>query len=98
MGQVKKVLTEEEKRRWREREATKTREAVVPENPFELLDEYQAAKLLRCSVYKLRRDRWAGGGVPFVKFRGAVRYRRTDIDSDIAARVRRSTSDHGQAV
>lgn len=75
------------------RESARVRAAVIPENPLELLDEFQTAKLVKCSVFKLRRDRWAGGGIPFVKFHGAVRYRRVDIDAAIAARVRRSTSD-----
>lgn len=71
--------------------------AIIPEDPTVLLDEYQAAKIMGCSVHKLRRDRWAGGGVQYVKLsdHGTVRYRRIDIDTQIAARIRRSTSDTG---
>lgn len=91
------MQTTQQKRQRREQEATRAREAIIPDSPVELLNEYQAAKLLSCSVHKLRRDRWAGGGVPFVKFSGSVRYRRADIDAYVEARVRRSTSDQGAA-
>lgn len=67
--------------------------SVIPDDPRQNLDEYQAAKILGVSVHKLRRDRWAGGGIPFVKLGGSVRYRRMDIDSVIASSLRRSTSD-----
>lgn len=65
-----------------------------------LLDEHEGAELTGMSVHWFRRKRWAGGGIPFIKIgdgpKGAVRYRREDIDAFIAARVRRSTSDPGQ--
>lgn len=72
-------------------------DARIPDDPHELLTEYQAAKLLGCSVHKMRRDRWAGGGVQYVKLSdgGAVRYRRSDLDARITSRIRRSTSDSG---
>jgi len=64
-----------------------------------LLDEKKTAELLGMSVHWLRRKRWEGGGVPFIRIgdgpKGAVRYRLEDIDSYVAARVRRSTSDKG---
>ena len=62
-----------------------------------LLSEKQTAEIIGCSVHKLRRDRCAGGGIPFVKLndKGAVRYRAEDIEQFIASRVRRSTSDQG---
>lgn len=69
--------------------------AIIPVDPQANLDEFQLAKLLKVSVYKLRRDRWAGGGCPFVALGGAVRYRRADIDAYMSDRVRRSTSDQG---
>lgn len=64
-----------------------------------LLSETETAKILGVSVHKLRRDRWAGGGLPFIKLSegGAVRYREEDIEAKIESSVRRSTSDHGQA-
>jgi predicted DNA-binding transcriptional regulator AlpA len=61
-----------------------------------LLTEREAAELIGMSVHWLRRKRWAGGGIPFIKIGdgpvGAVRYRREDIDTFIAGRVRKSTS------
>lgn len=69
--------------------------------PSPLLDEHQTAELTGMSVHWLRRKRWAGGGIPFIKIgegpKGAVRYRREDVEQFIASRVRRSTSDPGQA-
>jgi len=90
------MQTTQQKQQRRGQEAARTREAVIPDSPLELLNEYQTAKLLGCSVHTLRRDRWAGGGIPFVKLSAAVRYRRADIDAFIEMRVRRSTSDTGK--
>lgn len=99
MTKSKRPLTEEEKKQRRDREKSKALDAVIPDDPRVNLDEYQTAKLMNCSVYKIRRDRWAGGGIPYVKLsdseQGAVRYRRQDIDSFLAGRVRKSTSYHG---
>jgi hypothetical protein len=68
----------------------------------ELLKEQEVAKLIELSVHWLRRKRWSGGGIPFIKIAegagGAVRYRREDVEAFIASRLRKSTSDTGQAV
>ena len=72
--------------------------ASIPDDPRANLDEFQLAKLLGVSVFKLRRDRWAGGGIPFLKIGGLCRYRRADVDDYMASKVRKSTSDQGQAV
>ena len=68
----------------------------------ELLKEQEAAKLIGLSVHWLRRKRWSGGGIPYCKITegpgGAVRYRQEDVEAFIASRVRKSTSDTGQAV
>lgn len=71
--------------------------AEIPDDSRINLDEFQAAKLINCSVHKLRRDRWSGGGIPFVKVsdHGTVRYQRTDIDAYLRSRLRTSTSDPG---
>ncbi len=65
-----------------------------------LLNEQEAAELLGMSVHWLRRQRWAGGGIPFVKLgdgpKGAVRYRRETIDAHVNSHIRRSTSDPGK--
>lgn len=60
-----------------------------------LLKEKEAAEILGVSVYKLRYDRWKGGGVPYVKLAAAVRYRPEDLNAYISSRIRKSTSDHG---
>lgn len=72
-------------------------DAIIPDDPRIPLDEFQTAKLLNCSVHKLRRDRWAGGGIPFIKLsdKGMVRYQRPAIDKRLAERTRVSTSDTG---
>ncbi|MGD9687845.1 MAG: hypothetical protein AB7U43_12835 [Desulfobacter sp.] len=44
-----------------------------------LLDEYEAAAYVGCSVQKLRMNRVRGGGLPFLKIGAAVRYRLGDI-------------------
>lgn len=70
-------------------------------SPQDLLDEIEASLRTGMSVHWFRRKRWSGGGIPFIKMgdgaKGAVRYRGADVDAFISARVRRSTSDSGQA-
>ncbi|HBA87623.1 MAG TPA: DNA-binding protein [Geobacter sp.] len=65
-----------------------------------LLNEQETATRIGMSVHWLRRARWAGGGIPFVKMgsgpKAAVRYRPEDADAYVSARVRRSTSDPGK--
>jgi predicted DNA-binding transcriptional regulator AlpA len=60
-----------------------------------LLTEKQVAQRISLSVHWLRRKRWAGGGIPFVKLSdgGAVRYRENDVEAFLTSRVKRSTSD-----
>jgi predicted DNA-binding transcriptional regulator AlpA len=68
--------------------------------PSALLNEKEAGALLGMSVHWLRRKRWEGGGIPFIRLgdgpKGAVRYRLEDIEGYVASRVRRSTSDTGK--
>lgn len=57
----------------------------------ELLEEFEAASLetlfhqrvpaaIRdCSEATMERDRWAGGGIPFVRIGRSIRYRKRDI-------------------
>lgn len=52
----------------------------------------QAARHLNLSASTLAKMRLRGDGPPFVKFGGAVRYRRADLEAYIAANMRRSTS------
>ena len=76
----------------------RTKAAVIPDDLEVLLDEFQTAKLQNCSVHTLRRDRWAGGGIPFIKLsnNGMVRYRRADINAHLESKLCRSTSEYTQ--
>jgi excisionase family DNA binding protein len=60
-----------------------------------LLTQSDAAKLLRLSERTLERLRLQGGGPPFVKAGRSVRYRESDLDAWIAARVVSNTSEIG---
>lgn len=64
-----------------------------------LLNEQETAEMVNMSVAWLRRARWSGGGIPFIKLNegrgGAVRYRREDVEAFITSRLRKSTSDTG---
>jgi hypothetical protein len=37
------------------------------------------AAVIGCSTALLERNRWAGGGIPFIKIKRAVRYRKSDV-------------------
>ena len=58
-----------------------------------LLKEKEAADYLRLAVTTLRRWRWSGTGLPFVKIGSAVRYELSALDDFIAAGRRSSTSE-----
>ena len=59
----------------------------------QLLTTQQAANYLTVSKAFLERDRWAGGGIPFIKIGSrAVRYRASELDKYIESRIRHSTS------
>lgn len=63
-----------------------------------LLSEQQAADFLGFKVKTLQKWRITGEGPPFVKHsRRSVRYRRRDLITWIEERLRRSTSDTGEA-
>lgn len=57
-----------------------------------LLTPKQAAKLLNLSTSWLAKRRGDGDGPPYVKFRGAIRYRLADLQLWMKARLRVSTS------
>jgi excisionase family DNA binding protein len=61
----------------------------------QLLDQREAAKLLRLSERTLERLRLEGGGPLYVKAGRCVRYRETDLEAWIAARIVSSTSAEG---
>ena len=43
------------------------------------INEKELASVLKSSVAKLRRDRWLGQGIPYVKNGRLVRYLETDV-------------------
>ena len=53
-----------------------------------LLTALETARLLRCSLRTLDRERADGRGCPFIRIGGRIRYRLADIESYIAAHVR----------
>lgn len=57
-----------------------------------LLTQREAADVLRLSERTLERLRVQGGGPPYVKANRAVRYRESDLEAWVAARVVSSTS------
>ena len=65
-----------------------------------LLKESEVATRIGLSVHWLRRKRWSGGGIPFIKISegqgGSVRYRMEDVEAYVSSRLRKSTSDPGQ--
>ena len=60
-----------------------------------LLDEKQAAALLRMTSKGLQSWRYRGGGPRFVKAGRSVRYRLEDLQAFVLAALRSSTSDPG---
>ena len=58
-----------------------------------LMKENEAAKYLGMSLSWMQRSRWDGSGPPFVKLNHAVRYRQSDLEAWIEARLQRSTSE-----
>jgi hypothetical protein len=59
---------------------------------MQLLNQSEAARLLRLSTRTMERMRLQGNGPPFVKANRSVRYRLSDLEAYIAARVVSSTS------
>jgi excisionase family DNA binding protein len=60
---------------------------------MQLLNQSEAAKLLRLSERTLERLRLQGGGPLYVKCGRSVRYRQCDLETWIAARIVGSTSE-----
>jgi excisionase family DNA binding protein len=60
-----------------------------------LLTQSEAARVLRLSERTLERLRLQGGGPLYVKAGRSVRYRETDLEAWIAARVVSNTSQIG---
>ncbi|MFN3700451.1 MAG: helix-turn-helix transcriptional regulator [Alphaproteobacteria bacterium] len=60
-----------------------------------LIPEPDAANILGVSISWMQRSRHTGEGPPYVKIKHAVRYRESDIEAFIEARIKTSTSDQG---
>ena len=56
--------------------------------PDILLTAAETARILRCSLRTLDRERADGRGCPFVRIGGRIRYRRADVEAFVAAHVR----------
>ena len=54
----------------------------------ELLTAAEVARLLRCSLRTLDRERADGRGCPYVRIGRRIRYRRADVEAFVAAQVR----------
>ncbi len=63
------------------------------DQPSPLLKEQEVAKMLRLEVSTLRRWRWEGRGIPYLKIEGAVRYDIAVVREYLNNRRRTSTSD-----
>lgn len=44
-----------------------------------LFSQITVAAIRGCSLSTIERDRWLGGGIPFIKMGRLVRYRKSDI-------------------
>lgn len=62
---------------------------------MEILNTREAAAYVRLGKPTMERFRISGAGPVFVKLGGAVRYRKSDLDSWIETRRVRSTSEGG---
>jgi hypothetical protein len=62
-----------------------------------LLFGAEAAYLAALSIRTLESLRLRGDGPPYIKLGRAVRYRRADLLARTAGKLRRSTSDRGEA-
>lgn len=62
-----------------------------------LLRNHEVAERLGVAVKTIDQWRSRGGGPPFVRIGGVVRYRESDLERFVAERVRLSTSDDGRA-
>ncbi|MGH7122115.1 MAG: helix-turn-helix transcriptional regulator [Acetobacteraceae bacterium] len=69
----------------------------IPRDPDALLFGAEMAYLLGLSVRTLEGLRLRGGGPPYIKLLRSVRYRRGDGLAWAAGKLRRSTSDRGEA-
>ena len=78
---------------------------LLPENAR--INEQMLSAVLLCSLAKLQRDRWAGGGIPFIReggtskadkngrtqvFGGKVFYIKKDVETHLASKLTLSST------
>lgn len=62
-----------------------------------LFNQQTIAAVLSCSTQLLERNRWSGGGVPYLKIGRKVLYRKSDVLNFLQQqKIYYSTSDEGQ--
>jgi len=88
---MRKKVTKEELRE-------RVEAAIIPDDPRQSLDEFQAAKFLGVSVFWMRRARWAGGGPEFIRIGGRRLYTMQGLEAFRGKCTHASTSDPGKAV
>ncbi len=69
------------------------RDGASMENLEELLTGQEYARVRRCSVRTIERERSTGGGCRYIKIGRAVRYKRRDVFDFIERHGRDSTSE-----
>jgi hypothetical protein len=61
-----------------------------------LFNQVTVAQVRDCSKATMERDRWSGGGIPFIKIGRAVKYRKCDVVNWLAQyQLKNSTSEIG---
>jgi hypothetical protein len=65
---------------------------------MQLLTQWDAARILRCSVRTMERMRLTGNGPRYIKTTHKILYRESDLEAWLAARSVRNTSEVGAAV
>jgi hypothetical protein len=61
-----------------------------------IVNEHEAASIMRCSVHTLRKDRAIGVGVPYFKIRKRVVYALRDIEHYMNARKIATINQNGE--
>ena len=79
-------------RRYTEQLRTGDRFAASAAGSDQHLTTRDLARRWKVSVKKLENDRWRGGGLPFIRIGGAVRYRLSDVLAFEESSLVRSTS------
>jgi hypothetical protein len=63
-----------------------------------LFNQIVIAHVLDCSTSTMERDRWSGGGIPYIKINRLVRYRKADVLEWLGQFCPQSSTSEGVAV